>query len=115
MNFISKLKREFKHEWNTFFSGWDCILFSSFILHPSAFSSDWLQFRGPNGAGYAADARIPAALKIEWSADLPGRGLSSPIIVGGKVFVSCSSGPKQEKLHVICFNAADGRKSGSAR
>lgn len=86
------------------------ILLSSLILHPSSSGSDWSQFRGPNGSGYAADATIPVSPRIQWSADLPGRGLSSPIIVGGKVFVSCSSGPRQETLHVICFNSADGRR-----
>jgi outer membrane protein assembly factor BamB len=83
---------------------------SSFILHPSSFASDWRQFRGPNGSGYAPDATIPSRPGIQWSVALPGRGLSSPIIVGGKVFVSCSSGPKQERLHVFCFSAADGAK-----
>lgn len=92
------------------FTRWVLVLTSSFILHPSAFSSDWRQFRGPGGSGYAADAVIPSKPRIQWSADLPGRGLSSPIVVGDRVFVSCSSGPKQETLHVICFNSADGRK-----
>ncbi len=74
----------------------------------SVFAGDWLQFRGPESAGVALDATIPAKLKIDWSAPLPGRGLSSPIIVGDKVFLTCSSGPKQERLHLICLNAADG-------
>jgi outer membrane protein assembly factor BamB len=56
------------------------------------------------------DAKIPTKPKIEWTAPLPGRGLASPIIVGDKVFITCSSGPKQERLHVICFNAKDGGK-----
>jgi outer membrane protein assembly factor BamB len=36
--------------------------------------------------------------------------LSSPIIVGDRIFLTCSSGPKQDRLHVICFNASDGSK-----
>ncbi|MDB6153610.1 MAG: afsK 2 [Chthoniobacteraceae bacterium] len=88
-------------------------LFSTFALLALSFPSfagDWPQFRGPNSGGVAADATIPTKLKIEWSAPLPGRGLSSPIIVGEKVFLTCSSGPRQERLHLICFNAADGAK-----
>jgi outer membrane protein assembly factor BamB len=54
---------------------------------------------------------MPSKPKIDWSVPLPGRGLASPIVVGGKVFVTCSSGPKQERLHVICFNAANGTKA----
>jgi len=75
-----------------------------------AISADWPQFRGSDSTGVAADATIPAKPKIDWSAPLPGRGLASPIVVGEKVFVTCSSGPKQERLHLLCFSAADGAK-----
>ena len=76
----------------------------------TSLASDWPQFRGPDSTGIAADATIPAKPKIDWTAALPGRGLASPIVVGGKVFITCSSGPKQQRLHVICFNANDGAK-----
>ena len=86
------------------------ILLALLALSLSSFAADWPQFRGPDSTGVAADATIPAKPKIDWSAPLPGRGLASPIVVGGKVFITASSGPKQERLHVICFNAADGAK-----
>ena len=76
-------------------------------------TADWPQFRGPLGNGVATGASVPTNLtarSILWAADLPGRGLSSPIIIGDRVFVTCSSGPKQERLHVICFSATDGRQ-----
>ena len=64
----------------------------------------------PTAPASRPDATIPAKPKIDWSAPLPGRGLASPIVVGDKVFVTCSSGPQQERLHLICFNADDGAK-----
>ena len=76
-------------------------------------TADWLQVRGPNGNGMIDNIRLPAKLdrkNIQWAADLPGRGLSSPIVVGDRIFVTCASGPKQARLHVICFNAADGSR-----
>jgi outer membrane protein assembly factor BamB len=76
-------------------------------------SADWPQFRGPDGNGVAQDSGVPAKLEtnnIAWAADLPGRGLSSPIVIGDRVFVTSSSGPRQDRLHVICFNAEDGTK-----
>lgn len=73
-------------------------------------AADWPQFRGPDSKAIAPDGQIPANPKIDWTAPLPGRGLSSPIVVGGKVFVTCASGPKQERLHLFCFQAADGAK-----
>ena len=77
-------------------------------------AADWRQFRGDHGNGVADDANVPTTLQLTsglaWKANLPGEGISSPIIVGDRVFVTCSSGPKQQRLHVICFNAADGTK-----
>ncbi len=49
-------------------------------------------------------------IKVAWTADLPGRGLSAPIIVGDKIFVTCGSGPDQAMLHVICLDARDGHR-----
>lgn len=89
------------------------ILLSLVLVHASfrAEGADWLQFRGPNSSGVAIEEKAPGAnLKIAWSVDLPGRGLSSPIVVGGKIFVTCSSGPEQARLHVFCFDAASGKK-----
>jgi outer membrane protein assembly factor BamB len=87
-------------------------LFSFFFssLAALAFADDWPQFRGPESTGVAADAEIPAKPKIDWTADLPGRGLASPIVVGANIFVACSSGPKQERLHLICFDAETGSR-----
>ncbi|MEQ1862840.1 MAG: PQQ-binding-like beta-propeller repeat protein [Chthoniobacteraceae bacterium] len=79
-------------------------------LSSTVLASDWPQFRGPGSSATAADAKIPTQPKIDWSAKLPGRGLASPIVVGAKVFVTCSSGPKQERLHLICFDAASGAR-----
>jgi outer membrane protein assembly factor BamB len=76
----------------------------------TATASDWPQFRGPDSSGTAPDAKVPTKPKIDWSAPLPGRGLASPIVVGGKVFAAASSGPKQERLHLLCFSEKDGTK-----
>lgn len=73
--------------------------------------ADWLQFRGPGGSSVSTEAKAPAEkLNIAWTADLPGRGLSSPIIVGDRLFLTCSSGPQQESLHVICFSTETGKQ-----
>jgi outer membrane protein assembly factor BamB len=80
-------------------------------LLSASLHADWLQFRGPNASAVSTDAKVPAEkLSIAWTADLPGRGLSAPIVVGDKVFITCASGPGQETLHVFCFDAASGKK-----
>ncbi|MBL9126203.1 MAG: PQQ-binding-like beta-propeller repeat protein, partial [Verrucomicrobiales bacterium] len=84
------------------------------LLAARAGLADWTQFRGPGGSGFAADAVLPTALEpkkhLAWELSLPGRGLSSPIIVGDRVIVTCASGAKQSRLHVLCFRASDGTK-----
>jgi len=84
------------------------------VLPTQGSTSQWTNFRGPLGNGVGDEAGLPIRLdapeSLAWKISLPGRGLSSPIIVGDRIFVSCASGSKQGWLHVICFNAADGSK-----
>ena len=74
--------------------------------------ADWPQFRGADSSGVSADTNVPTAVaeNIAWSVDLPGRGLSGPIVVGGKVFLSASSGYQQDRLHVLGFDARTGKR-----
>jgi outer membrane protein assembly factor BamB len=82
----------------------------SFLAIATAGAADWPQFRGPESTGLARGGAIPAQPKINWSQTLPGRGLSTPIVVGNRLFVTCASGPNHERLHVLCFQASDGAK-----
>jgi outer membrane protein assembly factor BamB len=54
--------------------------------------NNWPQFRGPDAAGVSANAKLPdkwsATENVAWKRDLPGRSWSSPIVWGGKVFVT---------------------------
>jgi len=76
-------------------------------------ASHWRQFRGTDNTGVAPSETVPVQLDAEenlaWRVDLPGRGPSSPIVVGRRVIVTASSGPRQDRLHVLCFAAHDGR------
>lgn len=53
--------------------------------------SPWPQFRGPDGQGHVAGA-LPLAWgegkNVAWKTPLPGKGWSSPVVVGGKVWVT---------------------------
>lgn len=83
----------------------------------AAQADDWPQFRGPNGSGLASDGQqlpdtwdVESGKNIAWTKELPGKGLSAPIVVDGKVFVTACSGPKQERLHLLCFDAKSGEQ-----
>ena len=61
-------------------------------------AGDWTGFRGPLGNGVSDEVGLPVALDakkhIAWRIDLPGRGLSIPLVVGDRVFVP---GPKNKR------------------
>ena len=58
----------------------------------SAQQSPWPQFRGPNANPVAENPDLPdrwsTTENVEWFVEIPGRGWSSPIVGGGKVFVT---------------------------
>jgi outer membrane protein assembly factor BamB len=79
-------------------------------------ADDWPQFRGAQSNCVARGNQPPSewsdadGKNIAWKVKLPGKGPSSPIVVGGKVIVTASSGVNQDRLHVLCFDVADGRQ-----
>jgi outer membrane protein assembly factor BamB len=81
---------------------------------PAARGGDWPQFRGPGGTGVGGETGPPLHWSgsdgLRWKADLPGRGVSSPVIAGGRVYVTASSGYRQDRLHVLCLDARTGTK-----
>ena len=87
-----------------------------------ALAADWPQFRGPNRDGASADTGTPTAWNnssgVVWKQKLPGPGSSSPIVVGGKVFLTCYSGYGEDEKspgdqsalvrHVLSFDFKSG-------
>jgi outer membrane protein assembly factor BamB len=80
----------------------------------SARAGDWPQFRGPGGTAVSDEKGLPVkwgpAEGVRWKAELPGRGVSSPVVAAGRVYVTASSSYRQGRLHVLCFDAATGKK-----
>jgi RNA polymerase sigma factor (sigma-70 family) len=56
----------------------------------TAFTADWPQWRGPQRDGVVQGATVPAkwpaALTEEWKVSV-GKGVASPVVVGGKVYL----------------------------
>lgn len=67
-----------------------------------ATAEDWLGFRGPDAAGVSTDTKVPTqwsdSQNLKWKIDLPGKGYSSPIVVGKSVYVTCYSSGSVENL-----------------
>jgi outer membrane protein assembly factor BamB len=86
--------------------------FTFAVLSHGLIAGDWPSFRGPLGNGISDEVGLPVALDVKkhiaWRIDLPGRGLSSPLVVGDRVFITASGGTREDRLHILCLNAADG-------
>jgi outer membrane protein assembly factor BamB len=80
----------------------------------SARAGDWPQFRGPGGTGIADAKGLPVQWSVtenvRWCAELPGRGVSSPVVAGGRAYVTAASTYRERRLHVLCFDAVSGEK-----
>lgn len=70
---------------------WVCCL----GLTPTLVADDdawWPQFRGPDATGVAENGTFPATWteteNVAWKTDLPGRGWSSPVVVGKSIFLT---------------------------
>lgn len=87
------------------------VLLISFVSTVRA--EDAPQFRGSGGLGVSNEKDLPVTWSktenVRWKADLPGRGLSNPVIAGDRVFVTASSRHAQDRLHVLCYDAKDGK------
>jgi outer membrane protein assembly factor BamB len=58
---------------------------------PAAPADDWPQWRGPHGAGVGAGTypdRWSATEHVAWKTEIPGRGHSSPVVWGNRIFIT---------------------------
>jgi outer membrane protein assembly factor BamB len=91
------------------------VVFGSLLAVVSpTLAGDWPQFRGPGGSGVSSEVGLPtrwsATEGLRWKVELPGRGLSNPVITGGRVYVTACSGYQQTRLHVLCLDQATGKR-----
>ena len=78
-------------------------------VEPTA-SDHWPRFRGPLGTGASSNGELTTQLGIAWSADLPVRGHSSPIVWGKRIFLSgATTGGGAVQRHVVCLDRDSGK------
>ncbi len=63
------------------------------LIGPSfAAADDWPRWRGPRGNGVSDEQGLPvtwsATENVRWRTEIPGHGSSSPIVCGGRVYVT---------------------------
>lgn len=83
-----------------------------------AAAGDWNQFRGPAGDGISPDTGLAVEWgpekNVVWKQPVPGRGWSSPVASGGRVYLTTAvpvegSPTKDVSLRTLCLEAADGK------
>ena len=79
-------------------------------------SDFWPEFRGSGGQGISLATNVPihwsATSNVAWKVSIPGRGWSSPVLTGGKIFLTTACEIQESpgiSLRVICLNAVDGQ------
>lgn len=94
-------------------STWTSLIILVFILAVQlpGECQDWNRFRGPNGTGVVADAKLPSEWKkAKWEINLAGSGNSSPVAWGDHVFVT-SCDMTTAAVTVECFHLVDGKRA----
>jgi outer membrane protein assembly factor BamB len=69
-----------------------CVTSTILLLNSSAGAASWPQWRGPSGQGVSAEKNLPTewngTKNIKWKTPIEGRGHSSPIVWGHRIFVT---------------------------
>ena len=99
------------------------VLINIFIGSPSFADDGWNRFRGANASGAIDSAQIPLTWSdtenLAWKTALPGHGSSSPIVRGGRVYLTAYSGYALDvekpgdlanlRLHTLCVDLESGK------
>ena len=80
------------------------------LIVASRADGQWTGFRGPNGSGVDSAAGYPVEFSpsknVVWKTSTP-YGQSSPVVVGGRLFLTASEG---DRLLTICMDARTGKE-----
>ncbi|MEO7274484.1 MAG: PQQ-binding-like beta-propeller repeat protein, partial [Vicinamibacterales bacterium] len=91
------------------------------LVAPTLVGQQWPQFRGPAGQGHAEAHDVPLRWSedenVRWKVPVEGRGWSSPVVAGGKVWLTTSveanESPRDRRgisLRALAFDAATGTR-----
>jgi len=78
-------------------------------------AEDWPQFRGPGGEGHSAEKDLPLqwseSQNILWKTPIAGRGWSSPVVSGGRVWLTTAVERQgNASLRVLAYEVLSGRE-----
>lgn len=81
------------------------------VLAAEPVEPEWPEFRGPSGQGHSAATDLPLtwseSTNIAWKAALPGKGWSSPVIQGNRIWLT-SADTDNKILRALCVDRESG-------
>jgi outer membrane protein assembly factor BamB len=91
------------------------LLAASSVADVNLRAEDWPQFRGPDGQGHSTEHGLPIewseSRNILWKTEIPGVGWSSPVVAGGKVWITSAVKERNGgSLRVLAYDIATGRE-----
>src|SRR5678816_3492261 len=80
-----------------------------------ALGEDWPQFRGPGGEGHSTEKDLPLqwseSQNILWKTPVAGRGWSSPVVSGGRVWLTTAVDRRGDaSLRVLAYDVESGKE-----
>ena len=90
-----------------------CLLAATITLSISGRSADWSQWRGPGGdnvapIGESVPTEWSDSKNVLWKTNVPGRGHSSPVVVGDLVVLTSADEGNQTQA-VVAFDRKTGQ------
>jgi len=78
-------------------------------------AQDWPQFRGPDGEGHSSERGLPLewseTRNVAWKTPVPGLGWSSPVVGGGRVWLTTAVDQRGISLRLMAFDIATGHEA----
>ncbi len=84
------------------------------LVWTSARAEEWPQFRGPTGQGHSSERGLPIvwseSQNVAWKVPVPGSGWSSPVVAGGRIWLTTAAKERGTSLRVLAFDVESGRE-----
>jgi outer membrane protein assembly factor BamB len=86
-----------------------------FLTATLTYAEEWPGWRGPRGDGTSTEKGVPLKFSgidkgenLRWKTEIPGKGHSSPIVWGDRVFVTSCNETDQKRM-LYCLDRTDGK------
>jgi outer membrane protein assembly factor BamB len=77
-------------------------------------AEDWPEFRGPTGQGHSTERGLPLdwseSRNVAWKVPVPGRGWSSPVVAGGRIWLTTAVKDRGGSMRALAYDVETGRQ-----